>query len=459
MRFVKPTWLHSLSFKLMLSFILGVVLSIFFVSLAVFWLMIAQSQNFASEDVASFTEDMSKSLQFDANGMPFGLSNDGSDDDNNVAWLFEGLKQETAYRVLDEFGHIALISSAGEVFWSSDKSSQRLKPKKFKFKHNGSLILGATAPVIHDGKIWYFQLAVSQRFHYLIHQRVALPLMGMSVVLFSVVLLFVFGLCAYVALAYALKPLRNISKFAADISPRSFGTRLSTDKIPTEVVPLVSSFNSTLDRLEKGYRTQQEFLATAAHELKTPLALIRAQIELNEKSDDREVLLNDIAHMSRQVQQLLLLAEVSEARNYSVVTVDIIAVVHEVALYLGPMAKAAHVDIVIAYDSEVFWQADSAALFTLLKNLLENAIQHAPPATKVRVEITFIELTVRDWGLGVEAFQLPEMFIRFWRGLHRRDTGAGLGLSICQEIALAHGWILSAYRAEPGLRFHLSQSL
>jgi signal transduction histidine kinase len=105
------------------------------------------------------------------------------------------------------------------------------------------------------------------------------------------------------------------------------------------------------------------------------------------------------------------------------------------------------------------WTADRSALFTLLKNLLENAIQHAPAKTVIDVDIQNHAVSVRDRGPGVDAKQLPLLFERFWRAAHRRDHGAGLGLAICQEIALAHGWHLTVQRAEPGLRFLLSDAV
>ncbi len=106
----------------------------------------------------------------------------------------------------------------------------------------------------------------------------------------------------------------------------------------------------------------------------------------------------------------------------------------------------------------VRWLADRGALFTLLKNLLENAVQHTPPGTLVSVEVDSTTLSVRDWGPGVPQDQLTTIFARFWRGAHRRDIGAGLGLAICQEIALAHGWSLTAIRAQPGLRVVVTQA-
>jgi signal transduction histidine kinase len=459
MPFAKPAWLNSLSVKLLLAYVLGVALSIILVTLAIFWYMFAQSHNFASKDVAALTQEMAKNLHFDANGNPIRLEVDEADNDgdDDIGWVFDSLKQEAAYRILDASGRTVVTSAAGDEFWPQGKNTtaNELKSNRFEFQHNGALILGNTARAEHQGNTWYLQLAISERFHYLLHQGVALPFMGMGIVFFSLVLLVVFGACAYITLNYTLKPLRDVSESAAAISPRSLHARLHVKKLPSEIAPLVNSFNRVLDRLEQGYRTQQEFLATAAHELKTPLALIRAQIEMNEPGEDRDALLNDVAHMTRHVQQLLMLAEVSEEHNYRLDAVDVAAVAREVAAYLQPMAKAAQVQVSVTHAADVNWQADRAALFVLLKNLLENALQHAPRATEVSIDINNSTIHLRDWGPGVEPEQLAQLFVRFWRAAHRRDHGAGLGLAICQEIALAHGWTLSAQSVEPGLSFTL----
>jgi len=134
-------------------------------------------------------------------------------------------------------------------------------------------------------------------------------------------------------------------------------------------------------------------------------------------------------------------------------------VADEAASYLQRMAEAAGVRLTVSATENIEWKADRGALFTLLKNLLENAIQHAPASTTVDVEVQSDALSVRDWGPGLDPAQLPLLFERFWRAAHRRDHGAGLGLSICQEIALAHGWRLTVERAEPGLRFRLKNTV
>lgn len=451
MRFAKPIWLNSLSLKVLLAYVVGVVLSILLISFFIFWLMIHQSNRFAADDVTQLTQDLSKHIEFDQQGRPVSFGPVMA----QFSWMFDSMRREVAFRILDEAGQSVLVSDAGDDFWRESGPARIKKFGAFRFENQGVSLQATTIIINRDGQPWYFQFAVSERLHYLLHQVIGLQFMGAGIITFSLVLLVVFGICGFITLTYTLKPLRKVSESAATISPRSIHARLNDEKVPYEIAPLVQSFNRVLDRLEHGYRVQQEFLATAAHELKTPLALIRAQIEVKEKSDDRDLLLNDVAHMTRQVQQLLLLAEVSEEQNYTLVSLDVAEVINEVVAYLQPMAKTAKVQITIAHILEAHWQADRSALFVLLKNLLENAIQHAPPNSDINIDITANEVSIRDWGPGMEEEHLPNIFTRFWRGAHRRDHGAGLGMTICKEIAQAHNWTLSAHRAEPGLCFKL----
>lgn len=450
MRFAKVMPLNSLRFKVLLAYLAGMVLSITLLVIAATALL--QSNVVARMDLADATEGLVDNIEFDDDGRPVGF--DSSMEER--AWLYEGPQREAAYRILDEAGNVAVVSSAGEAFWPADGDPQRLARGDFTFEHEGKTYYGATQPFEHEGRRWYLQFTVSARFFDVVY-TVAFPQVVAGVAVFSVVLFVAFGLCAYLTLRYTLKPLRDVSESAAAISPRSINARLQTDAVPAEIAPLVDSFNRALERLERGYRVQQEFLANAAHELKTPLALIRAQIELREDGgNDRDSLLSDVEYMTRQVQQLLLLAEASEVRNYNFSVVSMQEIAHEAAAYLQRMADAADVHLTVRTVEDVTWRADRAACFTLLKNLLENAIQHAPARTSVSVEIQGDTLTVRDRGPGVDVAQLPLLCERFWRAAHRRDIGVGLGLSICQEIASAHGWLLAAERAEPGLRFRLS---
>lgn len=452
MRFGSTTWINSLALKVMLAYVAGATLTTAIIVVVVIALTTYQGDMLAMAEVADTTTEIGKDLLFDRNGMPVAV------DVTDFEWVFDSLNQETAYRVLDESGKVVLTLLGSEVIWPEMEETGPVQTGSFQFMQRGVQMQGATVAVEHEGRTWYVQFSASTRFLQLIHHQFTLPSTGVGVTLFSLILLFVFGACVYVTLRYAFKPLRDISNAAAKISTRSLHARLCSDAVPNEIAPLVNSFNKALERLEQGYRVQQEFLATAAHELKTPLALIRAQVELMDQGDGRQPLLSDVEHMTRQVHQLLHLAEASEIQSYRFAAVNVREVASEAAEYLQRMADTAGVELVVAGDSAASpWLADRGALFTLFKNLLENAIQHAPSGTRVRVEVGSSKLTLRDWGPGVDQAQLAHLYERFWRGPHRRDQGAGLGLAICQEIATAHGWTLSACRADPGLLFELTR--
>ncbi|WP_337842500.1 ATP-binding protein [Rheinheimera sp.] len=447
---------NSLSLKVLMAYFIGVLLSLICIGLMIALLSAQNSKLLLSTNLMDTVEGAADELVFNSQNWPVAVIDD---EDGEQNWFFfDSMSEDAAFRVISPTGDIALSSKAGEDFWPEDPELKQISNAHFEFTKHGLHVQGASATREHNGQLWVVQLAISSRFLNLVDKHIAVPFMAQGVSVFGVVLLFVFGFCAFVTLGYTLAPLRQLSQSAAAISPRSLHTRLPLDKVPAEIAPLVSNFNQVLDRLQHGFQVQQEFLATAAHELKTPLALIRAQIEVKPPSAERDMLLNDVSHMTRQVQQLLLLAEVSEPQNYQFSQVDVGAVAQEVSRYLQPMADTAEVRVQLCQSADLYWQADRAALFTLLKNLLENALQHAPPGTAVEITIGHDGLLLRDFGPGVRDDQLSQLFVRFWRGPHRRDHGAGLGLSICQEIALAHSWTLSAESAAPGLSFALRLS-
>jgi signal transduction histidine kinase len=458
MRFVKMMWVNSLSVKVLLAYVAGAVLSIVLMVLAAVLIVRSQGDILSGKAVAERTEELAFVLRFDSAGIPVGFDDiDNMDDPEDDSWQQESLKSEMAYRVLDATGNVVLTSAAGEAFWPQAGVTSQLEPGRFEFERAGVAMRGATQSIEHEGKTWFLQFAASTRFLHLIYGDFALPFAGAGIILFSLILLVVFGAGGYVTLRYTLKPLRDISDSAAAIAPHSLHARLQTSAVPTEIKPLVDSFNRVLERLEQGYRIQQEFLATAAHELKTPLALIRGQIELGVDDASREVLLQDVSRMGRQVQQLLHLAEASEPQNYTFASVHAESVVLEVVSYIERLANQQGVSLrVVADPASMQLRADRGAFFTLLKNLLENAIQHSRAGDVVQIRVEPNLISVQDEGPGVGPEDLPKLFMRFWRGAHRRDLGAGLGLSICREIAQVHGWDLQARRGEAGMIFDLS---
>ena len=450
-----PRLRNSLGLKVLWAYLAGVAFSVLLISLGGLMLVSFRGEVLDMR-LAEQAKDLSQRLEFNDQGLPTALR----PSEQQVDWIYDSLQDELAYRVLDASGRAVLHSPAGPAFWPPLAATPTESAANgFSFKRGEADIHVETHAVHRASRTWYVQYAGSTRMADLFQVEFALPLIGKVILLFSLILLVVFGACSYVILWRAFRPLRSLSAAAMAISPRSLDARLSEAGVPSEVAPLVDGFNRALDRLEHGYRVQREFLASAAHELKTPLALIRAQVELGDRTPDRDSLLQDVEHMTRQVQQLLLLAEASEATNYSFGPVSVLDLAKDVAGYLQRIAQAAAVQIEVFEKLPApMWMADRNAFFTLLKNLVENAIQHSPPGATISIGADEWTLTVRDWGSGATEAQVSQMFTRFWRGAHRRDVGAGLGLAICMEVAQTHGWALRARRMDPGLRFELQRS-
>ncbi|MCV4276062.1 HAMP domain-containing histidine kinase [Pseudomonas capsici] len=405
-------------------------------------------------DFSNLAEELSENIQFDEHDQPVGFVRDSE----YLDWLFNSVGEEIAFRVFDEQGTVGLISNTSPHFWSKAPSAILSGSVDLAEYEVSEKFYRAVEAVSNGGGKWYLEIVITSRFMGLLH-RVSLPLVTAGIILFSIVLFLAFVLCVYMTLRCTLRPLEKLSQSAMAISPNSLVTRLSADAIPSEIAPLVYSFNQVLDRLEHGYRIQREFLSNAAHELKTPLALIRAELELQEGTFERkDMLRGDIDYMSRQVQQLLHLAEVSESGNYSFKLIKVNDVVREVVGFLQRLGESANVQLVVSAVDDTEWVADSGALFTLMKNLLENAIQHSPSGTTIFVRIERTCISVRDQGEGVDTALIPLFYERFWRAPSRRDHGAGLGLSICKEIADAHGWHLTCESSNPGLVFSIHSS-
>ena len=156
-------------------------------------------------------------------------------------------------------------------------------------------------------------------------------------------------------------------------------------------------------------------------------------------------ILHDVDRMSRQVRQLLHLMEVSVLQSYEFSQIDLEHVVRDVAAHLARSAAARGVII------ETSLRAPGKQI--LLKNLLENALAFAPRGSTVVVMGDASSISVSDEGPGIDEAHLPFIFSRFWRAPGNKAEGCGLGLAICKEIVLAHGWQLAVERTQPGTLF------
>jgi signal transduction histidine kinase len=390
-------------------------------------------------------------LNFDAAGRPVSVSMR-----ETQALIFRLVPNDVKYRVLDETGRPLLSSGPGIAKDNAPWLTQGLGDAAGKIVPaviGGKPYTVATRVVARGARVFYVQVAESKQFVETLVAAKVEPIpetAGYALLVATII----FGLTLPVTIRHVLRPLREASDAAAGIDPYNLKTRLSSSGIPSEIKPLINAFNGALARIENGFAVQQQFLAAAAHELQTPLTLLRGQIELQPDIAHKADLLREIDLMARHVRQLLHLAEVSEAQNFSFDEVNSVDVAQEVVAYLDRKAAARQVKLHIeAEETQPPIRADESALFVLLKNIVENAINVSPVSGVVLLVIGKASIHIEDEGPGIRQDHLPFLFDRFWRAPDSKYDGAGLGLAICREVAQAHQWQLTVDVLQTGTRF------
>ena len=256
----------------------------------------------------------------------------------------------------------------------------------------------------------------------------------------------------------ALRPLREASEIAEGIGPAHPGVRLPTDEIPREVRPLVSAVNQGLDRLEEGFKAQRDFTADAAHELRTPLSILRTRIDMLEDAGMRQALRHNVEGMAHIVGQLLDIAELDALVIDPEETADLQSVAAGIAEFVAPLALAQGKDIALLGASEPVWvKGNPEMLGRAIRNLAENAINHTVAGSTVEFVVENDgTVSVLDRGPGIGDDERNLIFRRFWRRDRRKQGSTGLGLSIVQRIAELHSASISVENRRPnGARFSL----
>lgn len=369
------------------------------------------------------------------------------------AAVYDGLPKDVAFRVLDAVTGRQLVGSPpGPALTLLQANVPGADDSLQVLMLDGRKLLTLSRHVSRGGQRYLLQVARSERMLTMLREGDAEMAAGAAAIT-SLLAVLAFGAIVLWTIRRMLVPVRAASAAATAISPENLSARLDVLRLPAELRPLVKAFNDALFRLELGYQVQQQFLASAAHELKTPLALLRAEVEFSDAAN-RDQLLADVDYMVRQVNQLLHLTEVSELGNFCFETIDLRPVLLDATKLLSRLAEQHEVDVQLQTpDHPVLQRADASAVFMLVKNLGENAIFHAGDARLVTIVLDEHGLRVRDRGTGFDPGDESRLFERFWRGPKVGRPGAGLGLAICAEVVKAHGWSIQPVRCQPGVEF------
>ncbi len=341
----------------------------------------------------------------------------------------------------------AVLDSEGKVLFSSRNDGAALFPSNevrvgdwaMRRRGTGSVLFGVVVARIIDGRTYLIQVAqdLSHR-DVIIDDIVGSFFPGVAWITFPLLLALL--LIDILIFRRALKPVREASTTAASIGPTNTEVRLPEGAMPTEIVPLVHAVNQALDRLEKGFRAQREFTGDMAHELRTPLTVIRARVDSLEPSPLRDSLRKDLENMTRIVNQVLDIAELESFIVAGDARADLQAVCVEAVAFMAPLAVSQSKMIALGGSEEPVWvHGHSEALFRAVRNLIENAIRHAPTGGSIEVEVS-ADGTVRvlDDGPGVPEAERESIFRRFWRRDRTKAESRGLGLAIVARVAESH---------------------
>lgn len=224
-----------------------------------------------------------------------------------------------------------------------------------------------------------------------------------------------------------------------------------TKPVPREMVPLVSSLNSLMGRLDQSLSQSEDFIAEAAHRVRTPLATVRSYAEATlqrvEKEENREAMrsmVKAIDESSRAAGQLLDHAMITfRADHLERENIDLVELVRDLVQRMTPIAEMKDLSISLLGDPRVSYSGDPVLIQNAVRNLIDNAMKYGPTESSIEITVsksTGPRITICDHGPGFPTNEIETLTSRFQRGVNSKDTiGSGLGLTIARDVAMAHG--------------------
>ncbi len=279
----------------------------------------------------------------------------------------------------------------------------------------------------------------------------------------SAVLLSLAG--GYLLARQALAPVARITEAARNIQARALDQRLPVPAAPRdELTELAETFNQMLDRLEEGFTRERRFIANAAHELLTPLTILRSNLDIGlrrpRKTEAYQTLLrqtrDEIIRLSASVRQLLKLSRISGADHRTAEEIDLGTLYTRLLVPFQQQAAENRIHLSWDLPPGLVFHGHSTLLGEILSNLLGNALKYTPAGGRIHVRLyqqsDMLVLSVEDTGMGFSEEVRERLFERFYRTTEaeQRAEGTGLGLSIVQAIVEHYGGIVEAWSPGPG---------
>ncbi len=254
----------------------------------------------------------------------------------------------------------------------------------------------------------------------------------------------------WISAGRSLRPLQTVADEVQYRTPQNL-EEIDLSNVPTEVLPLFDALNNLLGRLKKALSNERGFTSDAAHELRTPLAGIKAQAQVALRASDEKEKNTALRHIiigidntTHLVRQMLMLARLDpDIPKRKFEQQDLASILTEVAADVASLAVEKGVDLEVRQaPGKMLLKGQAEALSVLVRNLLDNAVRYTPAGGWVKAGITRspdgLVLKVTDSGPGIAEEDKDRVFDRFYRGLGTGQTGSGLGLSIVQRVVDLH---------------------
>lgn len=274
-------------------------------------------------------------------------------------------------------------------------------------------------------------------------------------------------LAVWWAVHRGLRPMRRLGRSLLERRPDVLD-RVRFDDAPSEMVPMIDALNALFRRIEFLLESERRFTSDAAHELRTPIAAIRAhaQVAMQEADEKRrsralQGTLDGCDRATRLVEQLLTLSRLEADAMPEDKDVDLAALARRVLADIAPRALAKRQSLELSDGPSCIIRGDETLLAVLVRNLVDNAVRYSPRSARIEVRVargaSGVRLSVEDGGPGLRDSDMRRLGERFFRALGNPESGSGLGLSIARRIAAVHRMAIDIGRSPAlgGLAVHV----
>jgi signal transduction histidine kinase len=253
------------------------------------------------------------------------------------------------------------------------------------------------------------------------------------------------GLAMILTTAIGLRPLERTARQAAAlgeaVDTRARFMPLSTEKLPLEFYEVVTAINTMLLKIEHAFDLQKQFTSDAAHELRTPLAILLLELDQLPPGPTVNDIRESVKKLAALIEELLQFAQAENASKEERQPVDLVAIARAVCEDLAsPAHKRRQIIEFEATDQAVTIFGHQPLIETAIRNVVDNALKYSPEGTTISVSVDpSSQVLISDAGPGIRDEHKELVFNRFWRGNRRHATGVGIGLAMVRRIAELHG--------------------